>query len=71
MSVRWQHCIDHEDTKQKPANVARLTSRRSSAADQQSVKRDYKIAGISDFKMLTHASETSIYMRTVELNVII
>ena len=39
--MRWQHCIDHADTKQKPANVARLSSRRSSAADRQSVKRDY------------------------------
>ena len=42
MSVRWQHFIDHADTKQKPANVTRLSSRRSSAADRQSVKRDYK-----------------------------
>ena len=39
MSVRWQHFIDHADTKQKPANVTRLSSRRSSAADRQSVKR--------------------------------
>ena len=38
--MRWQHCIDHADTKQKPANVTRLSSRRSSAADRQSVKRD-------------------------------
>ena len=41
VSVRWQHCIDHADTKQKPANVARLSSRCSSAADRQAVKRDY------------------------------
>ena len=41
MSIRWQHCIDHADTKQNPANVTRLFSRRSSAADRQSVKRDY------------------------------
>ena len=46
VSVRWQHCIDHADTKQKPANVATLSSRRSSAADRQSVKRDYNIPGI-------------------------
>ena len=43
MSVRWQHFIDHADTKQKPANVTRLSSRRSSAADRQSVKRDYAV----------------------------
>ena len=45
MSVRWQHFIDHADTKQKPANVTRLSSRRSSAADRQSVKRDYSEHG--------------------------
>ena len=45
MSVRWQHFIDHADTKQKPANVTRLSSRRSSAADRQSVKRDYSAWG--------------------------
>ena len=42
VSVRWQHCIDHAADKQtKAVNVARLTSRCSSAADRQSVKRDY------------------------------
>ena len=42
MSVRWQHCIDHAD---KQTEVTRLSSRRSSAADRQSVKRDYLGAG--------------------------
>ena len=50
MSVRWQHFIDHADTKQKPANVTRLSSRRSSAADRQSVKRDYCATG--SFRLL-------------------
>ena len=59
MSVRWRHCIDHADTKQKPlmrpdcllgvvpqptdsrlSETTQLSSRRSSAADRHSVKRD-------------------------------
>ena len=44
MSVRWQHCIDHADKYSKADYVTRLSSRRSSAADRQSVKRDYKLA---------------------------
>ena len=39
--MRWQHCIDHADKQTKAVNVARLSSRRSSAADRQSVKGDY------------------------------
>ena len=50
MSVRWQHFIDHADTKQKPANVTRLSSRRSSAAERQSVKRDYVPGGVEGLK---------------------
>ena len=44
VSVRWQHCIDHADKQTKAVNVDRLSSRRSSAADRQSVKRDYQPA---------------------------
>ena len=43
MSVRWQHCINHADKQTKAVNGARLSSRRSSAADRQSVKRDYML----------------------------
>ena len=42
MSVRWQHCLDHADNIQKPAKSP-LSSRRSYAADRQSVKRDYAL----------------------------
>ena len=40
MSVRWQHCIDYADKHSKAGIFTRLSSRRSSAADRQSVKRD-------------------------------
>ena len=38
MSVRWQHCIDHADKYSKAGTPTRLSSRRSSATDRQSVK---------------------------------
>ena len=44
VSVTWQHCIDNAD-KQNKSHVTRLSSRRSSAADRQSVKRDYNHGG--------------------------
>ena len=40
MSVRWHHCIDHADKHSKARRLTRLSSRRSSAADRQSVKRE-------------------------------
>ena len=42
--MRWQHCIDHADKYSKAGRLTRLSSRRSSAADRQSVKRDYYCA---------------------------
>ena len=44
MSVRWQHCIYHADKQTNAGKGTRLSSRRSSAADRQSVKRDYAMA---------------------------
>ena len=41
MSVKWQHCIDHADKYSNADILTRLSSRRSSAADRQSVKRYY------------------------------
>ena len=38
MSVRWQHCIYHADKHSKAGTLTRLSSRRNSAADRQSVK---------------------------------
>ena len=39
--MRRQYCIDHTDKHSKAGRLTRLSFRRSSAADRQSVKRDY------------------------------
>ena len=38
VSVGWQHCIDHADKQTNAAKSVQTSSRRSSAADRQSVK---------------------------------
>ena len=75
MSVRWQHCIDHADTKQKPANVARLSSGRSSAADRQSVKQDYwclhaqtSVSTISDWQHLIPCKVIRLHVGLLSLS---
>ena len=45
--MRWQHCIDHADTYSKAGRLTRLSSRRSSAADRQSVKLYYNWVSVA------------------------